>query len=112
MVRRSTKVGSPLKVCFPGGTIEAGESQEQTVVREMREELGLNVRPVKQVWRYEFPDKPLTLFGWLAEVENGTELRVNEEEIAEIFWMDAAEGISHPDSMPTNRHFIACLERG
>ena len=111
MVRRSRKVGSPLKVCFPGGTIEAGESQEEAVVREMREELGLAVRPVKQVWRYEFPDKPLTLWGWIAEVENGAALAVNEDEIAEIFWMDAAEGVLHPDGMPTNPQFIACLER-
>lgn len=110
MVRRSTKVGSPLKVCFPGGTIEAGESQEEAVVREMREELGLQVRPLKQVWKHEFPDKPLILWGWIAEAENGAELHVNQDEIAEVFWMDAKEGVSHPDGMPTNPHFIACLE--
>ena len=111
MVRRSRNVGSPLKVCFPGGTVEAGESQEEAVVREMREELGLKVRPVKQVWKHEFPDKALTLFGWIAQVENGSQMQVNEDEIAEVFWMDAAEGISHLDGMPTNRHFIACLEQ-
>jgi len=109
MVRRSKNVGSPLKVCFPGGTVEAGESQEEAVVREMLEELGLRVRPLKQVWRYEFPDKPLTLFGWIAELEDGSEMSVNEDEIAEVFWMDAKEGSSHPDGMVTNRSFIACL---
>jgi 8-oxo-dGTP diphosphatase len=109
MVRRSRNVGSPLKVCFPGGTVEAGESQEQAVVREMREELGLKVRPVKQVWTHEFPDKALTLFGWIAELENGTQMQLNEDEIAEVFWMDASEGSSHPDGMVTNRAFIACL---
>ena len=111
MVRRSKNVGSPLKVCFPGGTVEAGESQEQAVVREMWEELGLKVRPVRQVWQYEFPDKPLTLFGWIAELEDGSEMKVNEEEIAEVFWMDAQAGTSHPDGMATNRQFIACLEQ-
>ena len=110
MVRRSKNVGSPLKVCFPGGTVEVGESQEQAVVREMKEELGLTVRPIKRVWKHVFPDKPLTLWGWIAEVENGSELTLNEEEIAEVFWMDAGEGSSHPDGLPTNRHFIACLE--
>ena len=111
MVRRSEKVGSPLKVCFPGGTVEAGETQEAAVVREMREELGLNVQPLKCVWSYEFPDKPLTLFGWLAELENESEITINEEEISEVFWMDASEGSSHPDGMATNPHFIACLEQ-
>src|SRR5258708_4617478 len=82
MVRRSKSVGSPLKVCFPGGTVESGESQEQAVVREMREELGLAVRPVRRVWKHEFADKPLTLWGWIAEIEDGMEMKLNEEEIA------------------------------
>src|SRR6266480_4282096 len=111
MVRRSKNVGSPLKVCFPGGTVEAGESQEQAVVREMQEELGLKVRPVKRVWKHEFPDKPLTLWGWIAEVENSSHLKVNEEELAEVLWMDAKEGRSHPDGLPTNRDFLFCLGR-
>src|SRR5215212_10482027 len=80
MVRRSGNVGSPHKVCFTGGTVEAGESQEEAVVREMKEELGLTVRPIERVWKHVFPDKPLTLWGWIAEVENGCELTVNEEE--------------------------------
>src|SRR5712675_204869 len=110
MVRRSKNVGSPLKVCFPGGTIEAGESQEEAVVREMKEELGLSVRPIRNVWRYEFPEKPLTLWGWIAEVEDGAEIEIDEDEIAEVMWLEAGEGISHPDALPTNRHFIACLK--
>jgi len=110
MVRRSRNVGSPLKVCFPGGTVEAGERQEEAVVREMQEELGLKVRPVRRVWKHEFTDRPLTLWGWIAALENGGEMKVNEEEIAEVFWMDAKEGSSHPDGMATNPHFIACLE--
>ena len=109
MVRRSKNVGSPLKVCFPGGTVERNESQEQAVVREMKEELGLNTRPIKQVWKHEFADKPLTLWGWIAEMENGSEMNVNQKEIAEVFWMDRIEGSSHPDGMITNRGFIACL---
>lgn len=109
MVRRSRNVGSPLKVCFPGGTVEAGESQEEAVVREMQEELNLKVRPVRQVWRYEFPDKPLTLFGWIAELDNGSQIQINEDEISEVFWMDVEQGSSHPDGMITNRDFLACL---
>ena len=32
------------------GEVEAGESQEEAVVREAREEVGLTVRPLRKVW--------------------------------------------------------------
>ena len=67
VIRRSATVAAPLKVCFPGGAVEAGETYESAVVREAREELGLDVRPVRHIWTWASPDKPLTLFGWLAE---------------------------------------------
>lgn len=112
MVRRSGKVGSPLKVCFPGGTVEAGESQQQAVVREMREELGLEVRPLKQIWRHDFPDKRLTLWGWIAELVDDSDLKINDDEIAEAMWLSGSEGASHADGLATNRLFIACLDPG
>jgi ADP-ribose pyrophosphatase YjhB (NUDIX family) len=40
---------------LPGGRIEAGESPDQAVVREVREETGLEVRPGKPVGRVRIP---------------------------------------------------------
>ena len=110
MVRRSKHVTAPGRVCFPGGGIEVGESQEAAVVREMREELGVVVRPVRNVWRWDGADRPLTLWGWVAEIESG-EIVPDPWEIEEVLWLTGDEGCGHVDGLPTNVEFIGCLRK-
>jgi (d)CTP diphosphatase len=109
-IRRSATVSAPLKVCFPGGAVEAGESQEAAVVREMREEIGIGVKPGKCVWRWDSPTTALTLWGWTAAYD-GTVLKPDPAEVAELLWLTGEEVAEHPDAMPTNREFVAALQR-
>ncbi len=106
-IRRSDRVAAPLRVCFPGGAVEQGESQPSAVVREMREELGVTVEPIRRVWHWDSPGD-LTLWGWTATCPQG-ELRPEAFEVAEVLWLDAAEIVEHRDAMPSNRDFVAAL---
>lgn len=48
---------------FPGGKVEAGESTESALVRELSEELGIDVTE-HQSWfslQYDYPDKQVNL---------------------------------------------------
>ena len=108
LIRRSATVPAPLQVCFPGGGIDAGEDQETALVREMQEELNAVVTPRKCVWHHRWPERHLTLWGWLADLQSPI-LTPNPEEVHEVLWLTADEAIRHPDALPNTDAFLEAL---
>ena len=45
---------------FPGGAMELGERADEAVIREVREETGLEVEPVALIGVYSSPDYAIT----------------------------------------------------
>jgi 8-oxo-dGTP pyrophosphatase MutT (NUDIX family) len=58
--------------CLPGGTIEAGETPEQAVVRELREELNVEVVPRRRLYAVPLPDEAGTDYGILVDLRTDT----------------------------------------
>jgi 8-oxo-dGTP diphosphatase len=52
--QRTPQQSHPLQWEFPGGKVEAGESPEQAVVRELQEELGIQASVITEITRYEY----------------------------------------------------------
>ncbi|APW40495.1 NADH pyrophosphatase [Rhodoferax koreense] len=67
------------------GFVEAGESIEETVHREVYEEVGLRVRDVAYFGSQPWPFPHSLMLAFTAEYESG-EIRVDENEIAEAGW--------------------------
>lgn len=49
IAQRSDKIKLPLKWEFPGGKLEEGESEKQAIIREIKEELNIEILPVKKI---------------------------------------------------------------
>src|SRR5205085_11513727 len=74
----------------PSGAVEPGETQEQAVVREAREELGLAVEPTAAIWSCSSDDGAFALHWWRARIVGGT-LSPDGREVADARFVDAVE---------------------
>ena len=84
---------------FPGGKVEDGESETETVIRELSEELGIAVEPVERIGTAEkdYPEFHLSLTCYVCRpVAGEPELReheaarwVSKEEMYSLHWLPA-----------------------
>jgi 8-oxo-dGTP pyrophosphatase MutT (NUDIX family) len=90
VIRRGPRVLNPGYWTLPSGRIEPGESQPAALVREVREELGLAVRPVAKVWECATDDGTFRLHWWTARVGEG-DPAPEPGEVAELRWLRPGE---------------------
>jgi ADP-ribose pyrophosphatase YjhB (NUDIX family) len=84
MVRRDIDPGHGLWV-LPGGFVDRGEVVEEAVVRETQEETHLNVRPLRLLNMYSYPDHPTVVAAFVTEYVSG-ELSAGDETLeARVF---------------------------
>ena len=70
---------------YIAGFIEIGESAEQAVVREVREEVGIEIKDLRYVGSQGWPFPDQLMLGFRAEYKSG-DIRVQESELVEAKW--------------------------
>lgn len=90
---------------FPGGKLERGETAEEALVRELKEELDVQVTNVRAFYTVEFPydDFQLSMECFFCSLDEGEEPRANDRQkeirwvprttLADLEWMPADVGL-------------------
>jgi NAD+ diphosphatase len=79
------------RVSILAGFVEAGESAEQAVAREVHEETGIAVGQVRYLGSQPWPMPQSLMLGFRAEAAGSLEIKVVEDEIAEANWFSREE---------------------
>lgn len=91
IARRPAHKALPLKWEFPGGKVEENESFESCIIREIKEELNLDIVPLdyigKESFQYDYAH--VTLHLYTGKIISDSPLKLNEH--IEIKWVNANE---------------------
>ena len=100
---------------FPGGGIEYGESPEDALVREMKEETGLDVEIVRllpkiysNVWQWQSGDYQVIIISYECKTIGGV-LGTADEEMGELKYFKADE-VDYQNSLPKTKEIIDLLK--
>lgn len=94
---------------FPGGKIEAGESPEEALIREIKEELEMDIKvgTLIDTVEYDYPSFHLSMDCFFAGILQGTPL-LKEHEAAK--WL-TRDGLDSVDWLPADQGLIEKLKR-
>lgn len=88
--QRAASMKLALKWEFPGGKIEEGESKQECLSREIKEELGIDITILEELSSvtHHYPDFSICLFPFLCQTSN-PKLKVKEH--AQVKWVRLEE---------------------
>lgn len=92
---------------FPGGKIESGETREQAIVREIKEELTIDIKVDKYLDEkvFNYPDKDINLIAIKCVKVNG-EIKLMEHE--DYKWVHAND-LSNFNFAPADKFIVDTL---
>lgn len=83
IAQRSKNMCHPYLYEFPGGKIEANESPEESIEREILEELScrISIREKLPIFRHHYNDRIIILHPFICNIESGTPVNLEHEKL-------------------------------
>ena len=92
---------------LPGGKIEPGETGEQTVVREAREELGCKIWIIRELGSKEFKEGERTfMYHWFL-AQTGMTPRIGEPQVHDKLAFFSVDELENMSISPNVRNLLA-----
>lgn len=87
------------------------QKEDDAVIREVLEETGLAVKPIKKIWTTTADTKVKTVSFWLAEIISG-EIKIDKRESSEYGWFTIDEALKLKLYPGTKKLFTLVKEGG
>ncbi len=100
---------------FPGGKVEFGEHPSETVCREIKEEVALDIMDPKlmAVYSWFHPDRPhiqIVILAYIARVANTAVAKPNCSEVREVTWK-SIDGAMQLPIIENNQYILRDLKK-
>ena len=94
---------------FPGGKVEPGETPQEALVREIKEELSaeIEVGDLLTTVETDYPDFRLSMACYFATLKEGSEMTLLEHEAAKWLSLDELDTV---DWLPADRDVVKLLK--
>lgn len=99
------------KYALLAGFVEFGETAEQTVQREVYEEVGLKVKHIKYYKSQPWGIDSNLLLGYFAELDGSGDITLDHQELAVAEWFEREAMPAHDDGISLTREMMGFFEQ-
>lgn len=94
------------------GFTDIGETLEETVIREVKEEVGLDVKNIRYHTSQPWPLSGSMMIGFIAEADDSQPIQIDDNEIAEAAWFKRGSLPQHSSTISISGEIIERFEKG
>ncbi|MCR4740527.1 MAG: NAD(+) diphosphatase [Lachnospiraceae bacterium] len=106
------KLGYYKKLALVSGFVEIGESFEHAVIREVKEEVGLNIKNIRYYKNQPWGLSGAQMIGYTAELDGDDTITMQESELSEAAWYERKDIPEYAHRLSVGNELIHAFKYG